>query len=260
MLATALLAEPVADTLKRADAEFRSEGTVDRSEGSERIVNLIREHGGKADYIPSREDCGRYIATVITGVRVEESPKWLKERIEALGLRPINNIVDATNYAMLELGQPLHAFDMDTLQVGEDGLLEIKCPATATHVGWMADGVVPPEQPPEEGQTGASDWNRRCPGAVRGTGCRRAVLGEFRRAAATRRGVFHQGLDVRQQVAVHASHLEFILEVGDGAQAAHDHARIMTANKILEQAGKTFDHHIRIMTQNFTRNIEPLIQ
>jgi phenylalanyl-tRNA synthetase beta chain len=65
--------------------------------------------------ISDREDCGRYIATVIKGVRVEESPKWLKERIEALGLKAINNIVDITNFCLMEFGQPLHAFDYDTL-------------------------------------------------------------------------------------------------------------------------------------------------
>jgi phenylalanyl-tRNA synthetase beta chain len=65
--------------------------------------------------INDRDDCGRYIATVISGVRVEESPKWLKERIEALGMRPINNVVDITNFCLMELGQPLHAFDYDKL-------------------------------------------------------------------------------------------------------------------------------------------------
>jgi phenylalanyl-tRNA synthetase beta chain len=65
--------------------------------------------------ISDREDCGRYIATVIKGVRVENSPQWLKERIEALGMKSINNIVDITNFCLMELGQPLHAFDYDKL-------------------------------------------------------------------------------------------------------------------------------------------------
>ncbi|MBI3922964.1 MAG: phenylalanine--tRNA ligase subunit beta [Armatimonadetes bacterium] len=60
--------------------------------------------------------CPRYAARLITGVRVAESPDWLKARLEAGGLRPINNIVDVTNYVLLELGQPLHAFDFATLQ------------------------------------------------------------------------------------------------------------------------------------------------
>jgi phenylalanyl-tRNA synthetase beta chain len=59
--------------------------------------------------------CDFYSAALITGVKVGPSPDWLKERLEALGQRSINNIVDATNYVMFELGQPLHAFDVDKL-------------------------------------------------------------------------------------------------------------------------------------------------
>ncbi len=55
--------------------------------------------------------CPRYCASLITGVKVAESPQWLQQRLLNCGMRPINNIVDATNYVMLEYGQPLHAFD-----------------------------------------------------------------------------------------------------------------------------------------------------
>lgn len=65
--------------------------------------------------IEDTKDCARYQALIMLNVKVGPSPAWLKSRLEVCGLKSINNIVDATNYVMLEIGQPLHAFDYDKL-------------------------------------------------------------------------------------------------------------------------------------------------
>ena len=66
--------------------------------------------------IENRELCPRYAARVLSGFTIGESPDWLKARLEAVGQRPINNIVDITNYVLLEVGHPLHAFDYHKLE------------------------------------------------------------------------------------------------------------------------------------------------
>ncbi|MBI5140599.1 MAG: phenylalanine--tRNA ligase subunit beta [Nitrospirae bacterium] len=63
--------------------------------------------------------CHRYTARMIRGVTVGPSPSWLKRRLEAVGIRPINNIVDITNYVLMELGHPLHAFDLARIRGGK---------------------------------------------------------------------------------------------------------------------------------------------
>ena len=68
--------------------------------------------------IDDAEGCPRYTAIVIDGVQVGPSPEWMQESLTAAGMRPINNIVDVTNYVMLEWGQPLHAFDFEILCEG----------------------------------------------------------------------------------------------------------------------------------------------
>ncbi len=59
--------------------------------------------------------CPRYVARLLTDIKIKESPFWLQERLLSVGLRPINNIVDTTNFVLMETGQPLHAFDFDQL-------------------------------------------------------------------------------------------------------------------------------------------------
>ena len=61
--------------------------------------------------VKAPELCTRYMARVVKDVKIEPSPRWLRERLRSMGVRPINNIVDITNYVMLEYGQPMHAFD-----------------------------------------------------------------------------------------------------------------------------------------------------
>lgn len=69
--------------------------------------------------IENSEACPRYSAVTISGVKVTESPDWLKNQLKIIGLRPINNIVDVTNFVLHELGQPLHAFDADKIIGGQ---------------------------------------------------------------------------------------------------------------------------------------------
>ncbi|HTM91528.1 MAG TPA: phenylalanine--tRNA ligase subunit beta, partial [Flavisolibacter sp.] len=66
--------------------------------------------------IENKKACKRYSGVCIAGVKVQESPKWLQERLKSIGLRPINNIVDITNFIQHETGQPLHAFDYDQIK------------------------------------------------------------------------------------------------------------------------------------------------
>ncbi|NJD23325.1 MAG: phenylalanine--tRNA ligase subunit beta [Melioribacter sp.] len=80
----------------------------------------FKESGKKSKELASVEiknsnNCPRYIGKVVSNVDVKESPNWLMKRLKSIGLRPINNVVDVTNYVLHEVGQPLHAFDLDNL-------------------------------------------------------------------------------------------------------------------------------------------------
>ncbi|MDZ7821179.1 MAG: phenylalanine--tRNA ligase subunit beta [Candidatus Marinimicrobia bacterium] len=67
-------------------------------------------------HIENTEACPRYSARVVRNVQVAPSPEWMQERLEAVGLRPVNNVVDAANYVLMETGHPLHTFDHDKLK------------------------------------------------------------------------------------------------------------------------------------------------
>lgn len=81
---------------------------------------VVQENGEKVeDYISVEVQdpdlCSRYVARVCTNIKIGPSPKWMQRRLAASGIRPINNLVDITNYVMEEYGQPMHAFDLDTI-------------------------------------------------------------------------------------------------------------------------------------------------
>ncbi len=69
--------------------------------------------------VENPELCPHYIARVVKNIKIEPSPRWMRERLRASGVRPINNIVDITNYVMLEYGQPMHAFDLKYMKGGK---------------------------------------------------------------------------------------------------------------------------------------------
>ena len=88
--------------------------------------------------IEDEEGCPRYMGAVVRGVSVRPSPEWLATRLRAVGLRPINNVVDATNYVLHELGQPIHAFDLALLRGGRVVVRRARAGETLTTL----DGVV----------------------------------------------------------------------------------------------------------------------
>ncbi len=131
---------PVAEVLPISDTVFELELTSNRPDlmgvyGIAREVHAITGaplaaldaseaqasgQGSVEEYVSLRveapELCPRYMARVVTDVRVGPSPVWLRARLEAAGMRSINNVVDITNYVMLLTGQPLHAFDLDRMR------------------------------------------------------------------------------------------------------------------------------------------------
>jgi len=88
--------------------------------------------------VQDKDKAPRYCGVTITGLKVETSPNWLQHRLKSIGLSPINNIVDATNYVLHELGQPLHAFDADKISKNK---IEVKTCKAGTKFTTL-DGVV----------------------------------------------------------------------------------------------------------------------
>lgn len=131
------LGEPICDALGFNDMKVEFEITNNRPDCFS-MIGLAREaaatfnkplklhtpvvkggHGSCADLlsveVKAPDLCSLYSARVVKNVRVKPSPRWMRERLRTMGVRPINNIVDITNYVMLEYGQPMHSFDYSTL-------------------------------------------------------------------------------------------------------------------------------------------------
>jgi phenylalanyl-tRNA synthetase beta chain len=86
------------------------------AEPARRLEATVATGGSFPVTVEDPDGCPRYMAQVIRGVKIGPSPAWLAERIERAGMRPVNNVVDVTNYVLLELGHPLHAFDLARLE------------------------------------------------------------------------------------------------------------------------------------------------
>jgi phenylalanyl-tRNA synthetase beta chain len=127
------LGKPLLEVLGTPDTIFEIEITTNRGDCLSHI-GIAREIGAKIKKLPkmpvvkkfttaefngvnveNSNDCQRYIGAVIKDVKVAPSPKWLVDKLEKVGLKSVNNIVDITNYVLFEVGQPLHCFDYDKL-------------------------------------------------------------------------------------------------------------------------------------------------
>lgn len=101
---------------REAAATFRKEfvpPVVSKTGNDENVSDYIKVTVQDTDL------CSRYTARVVKNIKIAPSPKWMQQRLRAQGIRPINNIVDITNYVMEEYGQPMHAYDLDTIEGSE---------------------------------------------------------------------------------------------------------------------------------------------
>ncbi|MBQ4100290.1 MAG: phenylalanine--tRNA ligase subunit beta [Oscillospiraceae bacterium] len=102
---------------KEAAATYKTTANIPMPEVKNEISDKIEDM--LSVDVQNKELCQRYIAKVVKNVKIAPSPRWMRERLRASGVRPINNIVDITNYVMLEYGNPMHAFDYKYVDGGK---------------------------------------------------------------------------------------------------------------------------------------------
>jgi phenylalanyl-tRNA synthetase beta chain len=108
------IAREVAAVTKTKIKSPKTDYAIDKLKTTDRVSIKVEDN----------ELCPRYIGHYIKDIKIENSPRWLKKRLSSVGIRSINNIVDITNFVLIELGQPMHAFDLDTI---EDSQIIIRC-------------------------------------------------------------------------------------------------------------------------------------
>ena len=111
--------------LTQCDLEPLDEFVSKEENNSETLLNAV---------IEDTNLCSRYAALLVAGINIQNSPSWLINRLEACGIRPVNNIVDITNYVLLEQGQPLHAFDFDKLN---DNSIKVRCARNGENISTL---------------------------------------------------------------------------------------------------------------------------
>jgi len=104
---------------------LKSEKKVSSNIKQEDPSSIISENEYVKIHIQEADLCSRYMGAIIENVKIAESPLWLQQRLRLAGIRPINNIVDITNYILIEYGQPLHAFDYKKLALNKDAIPQI---------------------------------------------------------------------------------------------------------------------------------------
>ena len=159
----AKLGQPIAKIFGLDDVSIEIDVLANRGHDALSHVGMAREiaalEGKKVEYdydglgvakkkteallieVKDKNLCPRYVGAVMKGITVEDSPQWIQNRLKMSGIRPINNIVDATNYVMLELGQPMHAFDFDKISDGQKANIIVRKAAKGEKLKLLDESV-----------------------------------------------------------------------------------------------------------------------